>query len=188
MATPAENWIGHTQGFLTINAILGRDSRSHLIAEATCKCGYEGCKQVWTGKLFNVVHGYTRSCGALKKHLINRKGKDRPNWKGGKNNKGSLAWANDKLQDLSSDSARGGWLPPITTAEDLQQLYAKSGGRCDICGAHENTLNKSLSIDHNHETQQLRGFLCHGCNTSLGGFKDNPETLRKAIAYLEQQA
>lgn len=35
------------------------------------------------------------------------------------------------------------------------------------------------------KTGQFRGVLCHGCNTSLGHFGENLETMRAAIAYLE---
>jgi len=39
-------------------------------------------------------------------------------------------------------------------------------------------------LDHNHENGQIRGVLCHGCNLGLGGFKDNPNLLLKAIRYV----
>jgi len=38
--------------------------------------------------------------------------------------------------------------------------------------------------DHDHVTKQFRGWICHNCNTGLGLFKDNPETLTMAIKYL----
>lgn len=50
---------------------------------------------------------------------------------------------------------------------------------CQICGG-----TQRLSIDHDHNTGQVRGLLCSPCNTGLGGFKDNPLSLLKAIEYL----
>ena len=44
----------------------------------------------------------------------------------------------------------------------------------------------SLAVDHNHKTGRVRGLLCGNCNTSLGGFKDNPALLNKAIRYIEE--
>ncbi len=33
---------------------------------------------------------------------------------------------------------------------------------------------------------QIRGLLCHDCNTGIGKFGDSPEALKKAIDYLER--
>lgn len=51
---------------------------------------------------------------------------------------------------------------------------------CQICG--ETT---KLHLDHDHNTNKIRGMLCHKCNRALGFFKDNPKLLRKAADYLE---
>ena len=41
-------------------------------------------------------------------------------------------------------------------------------------------------IDHCHDTEAFRGWLCHTCNRCLGGFKDNVNILKRAIKYLEK--
>jgi hypothetical protein len=51
---------------------------------------------------------------------------------------------------------------------------------CQICGGYQR-----LSIDHDHNTGKVRGLLCSPCNIGLGGFKDNPHSLTKAIEYLK---
>lgn len=56
---------------------------------------------------------------------------------------------------------------------------------CEICGV--TVENKKLCLDHNHETGELRGWLCNGCNSGLGHFGDNPETIVKALAYLKDR-
>jgi len=58
-------------------------------------------------------------------------------------------------------------------------------GKCEICG-NKCIKNVSLSVDHDHETGKVRGLLCHNCNTGLGYYYDNPETLRRAATYLEK--
>jgi len=64
------------------------------------------------------------------------------------------------------------------------------GGACSICG----NADGRLVIDHDHECcpgeyscgKCHRGLLCAGCNKGLGFFRDNPETLKSAINYLER--
>jgi hypothetical protein len=52
-------------------------------------------------------------------------------------------------------------------------------GVCHICRKETR-----LTVDHDHSTGVIRGFLCNPCNRGLGDFLDNPESLRRAIAYL----
>ena len=56
---------------------------------------------------------------------------------------------------------------------------------CELCGCEEKIKKYSLSLDHDHETNKFRGWLCNSCNTGLGKFKDSPELLRRAAFYLE---
>lgn len=48
-----------------------------------------------------------------------------------------------------------------------------------FCGA------KATVIDHCHRTRKVRSALCRACNIGLGMFKENVNTLEKAIAYLK---
>jgi hypothetical protein len=59
------------------------------------------------------------------------------------------------------------------------------GKACTICGTTNTGKHKRLQVDHNHITGKVRGVLCRACNTGIGNFKENPELLQKAIAYLE---
>lgn len=71
--------------------------------------------------------------------------------------------------------------------EDYERLFKMQLGSCKICGRKGTGQRgkKHLHVDHCHRTKKVRGLLCHGCNTGLGAFKDDPERLRKAAAYLE---
>jgi hypothetical protein len=66
-------------------------------------------------------------------------------------------------------------LTPVEHAD----LVARQKGLCAICNEP-----KDLCIDHDHKTGQVRGLLCTNCNLGIGNLKDDPEILRKAIAYL----
>src|SRR5271166_4961807 len=53
-------------------------------------------------------------------------------------------------------------------------------GLCAVCGGPMGKPN----LDHNHETAQLRGAVCHGCNTGLC-YLERPGFLKKGLDYLE---
>ncbi|MEU8007743.1 endonuclease domain-containing protein [Catellatospora sp. NPDC049111] len=46
----------------------------------------------------------------------------------------------------------------------------------------------SEHVDHDHEFGNVRGILCFNCNGGLGQFKDNEQSLARAIEYLKETA
>lgn len=73
------------------------------------------------------------------------------------------------------------------TDAGYQTLLDNQNGLCAICKHPPNSGSlplRVLSIDHCHETGQVRGLLCSDCNLGLGRFKDSPERLKAAIEYL----
>ena len=56
----------------------------------------------------------------------------------------------------------------------------------DVLGLGARTQKLAWVLDHCHETNEFRGWLCQSCNRSLGAFKDSVATLLRAIDYLEQ--
>ena len=75
------------------------------------------------------------------------------------------------------------------TLKQYEAMLIAQGGVCAICGQPETKKLKgtlcNLAVDHNHSTGKVRALLCHNCNVSLGAMRDNPQRLRKAVAYLE---
>jgi hypothetical protein len=65
---------------------------------------------------------------------------------------------------------------------DYEELLQKQDNRCAICRV-ENEISK-LAIDHNHKTLEIRGLLCHECNSGIAYFDENTEYLAKAMIYL----
>lgn len=76
------------------------------------------------------------------------------------------------------------------SAEQIEALLHEQEDRCAICGERfvAGSRHTTFHVDHDHETGAVRALLCGGCNTGLGGFRDNPESLRTAADYLERRA
>ena len=73
------------------------------------------------------------------------------------------------------------------TAHQHTALFASQGKVCAICNsAAPGGSKKQWHVDHDHETEVVRGLLCFSCNVGLGSFKDNPALLDKAAAYLRK--
>jgi len=70
------------------------------------------------------------------------------------------------------------------TLEDYNFLLEDQNKKCKICN-RECSTGKSLSVDHNHETDKVRGLLCKNCNIGLGMFFDNIDFLESAVLYLK---
>jgi hypothetical protein len=70
------------------------------------------------------------------------------------------------------------------TLEEFNLMFRDQEGKCAICKTHQSMLDKTLVIDHCHKGGHVRGLLCNHCNSALGFFKDNIESLTEAINYL----
>lgn len=71
------------------------------------------------------------------------------------------------------------------TLEDYDRMLSEQEGGCAICGTSDPRGHGRFHVDHNHRTGEVRGLLCTDCNTGIGSMKDSPQTLRRAIKYLE---
>lgn len=71
------------------------------------------------------------------------------------------------------------------TPHAYDKMLLSQGHACAICHTTE-PRGKNWHVDHDHDTGQVRGLLCASCNPGLGYFKDNPDTLMAATAYLLQ--
>lgn len=54
----------------------------------------------------------------------------------------------------------------------------------EVCPICQNYYGDELVLDHNHETEEVRGLLCRNCNSGLGLFKDDIDNFARAIDYL----
>lgn len=78
------------------------------------------------------------------------------------------------------------------THEQYEKMLSEQNGLCKICNKPEERMNRKkdkvmrLVVDHCHETNKIRGLLCHTCNLMLGYSRDNKDILEMAIIYLEE--
>ena len=86
------------------------------------------------------------------------------------------------------------------TVKQYNDMLEAQDHKCAICGQEEtltlaNGNIRRLVIDHDHSCcpqdrdicgKCVRGLLCSRCNSGLGYFLDNVETMRKAIDYLDK--
>lgn len=68
------------------------------------------------------------------------------------------------------------------TVEEFHAMVDAQDERCAVCGWSE----CRLLVDHDHETGEVRGLLCHLCNVALGMAEDSVERLQELIAYLHK--
>jgi hypothetical protein len=85
------------------------------------------------------------------------------------------------------------------TLDEFEGLLELQGGVCAICGqseklvSHKNRRVTMLQVDHDHTCcphrnscgHCIRGLLCSRCNTAIGFFLDDPNLLRRAADYIE---
>jgi hypothetical protein len=76
--------------------------------------------------------------------------------------------------------------------DDYQTILANQNFACPICTVEiSDTLayrdKRSVVVDHNHDTGEVRGILCSGCNLVLGHARENTNILYRAIVYLSER-
>lgn len=76
----------------------------------------------------------------------------------------------------------------LITPAIYEHILLMQGNKCAICGSDHNgrSTDSYFLVDHCHETDQIRGLLCHPCNAAIGLVKDDIATLKNAISYISQ--
>lgn len=73
--------------------------------------------------------------------------------------------------------------------EKYNEMLLNQDGKCAICKRDHKTLlgrKKFLCVDHDHDSNIIRGLLCDKCNRGIGLFGDNIYLLIEAIKYLNK--
>ena len=67
--------------------------------------------------------------------------------------------------------------------DDYNQKLKLQNNSCALCEKHKDYFTRSLHVDHNHKTGQVRGLVCFYCNFQLIR-RHNLETATKLKKYM----
>lgn len=69
--------------------------------------------------------------------------------------------------------------------EEFDLMKSNQNNSCNLCKRDESELDRPLCVDHCHTSGKVRSLLCAQCNSALGLIKENIETAKNLLAYLE---
>ena len=67
------------------------------------------------------------------------------------------------------------------TLEKYNEMFKQQEGRCAICKKHQNELTRTLCVDHNHKTKEVRSLLCVTCNTDVSVVENRLEEMTRYL-------
>src|SRR5579863_1930502 len=68
---------------------------------------------------------------------------------------------------------------------DFKELLIKQGNACAICHVKFTQIShRHVHVDHDHETNTVRGILCQGCNLGIG-WLNSLVKLQNALEYVK---
>lgn len=70
------------------------------------------------------------------------------------------------------------------THEQWMELLNRQNGKCAICETNLEDV-KRFCVDHDHETNEVRGLVCDYCNLGMSHI-DKPGWLEKALQYKKE--
>ena len=72
------------------------------------------------------------------------------------------------------------------TLDTYNQMLVNQNFKCACCGTSTPQGQGGFHVDHCHKTGNIRGLLCHLCNTGIGKLGDDLSGLLRAVKYLEK--
>lgn len=67
---------------------------------------------------------------------------------------------------------------------DRDRMIEAQGWGCAACSIDLRKLPpRQIHIDHNHDTGEVRGILCHGCNIAFGHLGEDSDRIEGLLAY-----
>ena len=67
--------------------------------------------------------------------------------------------------------------------KEYRRMLNAQHGKCAVCKKPPKNKNRSMSVDHDHKTGEVRGLLCYFCNYKVIG-RNDPESIKKLVLYI----
>lgn len=103
--------------------------------------------------------------------------------------------ARARIKELSAtpkakarDKAKALRLKYGLTLEQHAAMLAQQKGLCAVCRDPLLPGHGGTNVDHDHDTGQVRGLLCRGCNSAEGQLKGSALRAERLAAYLRKHA
>lgn len=74
------------------------------------------------------------------------------------------------------------------TVERYHTLLAEQSNCCAICETFFTSRADKLCVDHDHDTDEVRGLLCRRCNSAIGLLQEDHVIVQKAATYLKEKS
>lgn len=200
MAAREVDLTGRRYGRLIVLGHRGRSQNHTRLVAVKCDCGAECVMRVP-----HLQSGATRSCGCLRRELVDRRAKER------RARAEEILRLGEKLcvqcGDVKPLSEFGVTAKSITrtkskcttclavltadwnlrrkygiSAAEKQRMIDAQGGVCAIRGC-ETSVNIKSALDHCHESGQVRSVLCGRCNSALGMLGENIRRIEGIAEY-----
>lgn len=69
--------------------------------------------------------------------------------------------------------------------EQFLEIVERQGHACAACGEDATGVEHTLNVDHDHNTNEIRGLVCSGCNSAAHWLDDDPEKAMRLALYLK---
>jgi|SRR5579863_3725447 len=72
------------------------------------------------------------------------------------------------------------------TLEQKREMYEAQKGLCKLCGDPLHADYRKANVDHDHETNEIRGLLHWSCNKLVGFYEKNEDLMALMSVYLKK--
>lgn len=167
---------------------------NHLAGKGCSKCAKEQINAIKYKKQYELAQDNTKICSCCKVVQPFENFSPEPNGrKIGKVGAWCKKCCSLKNQTIYKTRIRKANLQKYNLSlDDYFYLLKKQDYKCQICRIPVTNApgvggsSGTLCVDHDHETNKIRGLLCSRCNTGLGLFLDDIFNLQNAIIYLKE--
>lgn len=145
-----------------------------------CRCKIEKCESEFRRRIYKNgtigLRSYCKPCQQAERDAYRASSP--------KDNDRNKAYNKRNATKIRGSKLAKKYWPHLTWEQAIQEwdrLFSEQNGHCAMC---PNTAR--LHVDHDHNTNVVRGLLCYNCNNGIGRLKDSMDILNSAMKYLSK--